>query len=125
LALYAYKNYTVTQLPTDCTKPKDGYLIIADNNGFNESKLHGAPFKNWPILNVSMGEKFSIRICNTDVQAHGFQIQYYLDSSIISVSPGQVLTFNFTASKQGNFSIYCSIFCTVHIFMQSGLLVVK
>lgn len=108
-----------------CKKPKNGFLIIADTNGFNGSKLFGAPFRNWPIINVSLGKTFSITVCNDDIQAHGFQISYYLDTPINSIAPGQSETFTITANKAGNFTIYCSIFCTVHIYMQSGLLVVR
>lgn len=123
--LYYYKFYAQSPINEGCTKQKNGYLIVMSNDGFNDSKSHGAPFKNWPVITVQRGSSFSITVCNTDIQPHGFQISYYLDSSIISVAPGQTLTFNFVADKTGNFTIYCSIFCTIHIFMQNGLLVVR
>ena len=117
--------FSTIQPEKTCVKPRGGYLIIANSQGFNDSKLHGSPFTDWPIITVQKGSEVSITICNEDTQAHGFQISHYLDSQIISVAPGQSLTFTFVADKQGNFTIYCSIFCTSHVFMQNGLLVVK
>lgn len=109
-------------LPTGCVKPSDGFLIIASNTGYNDSIGHGAPQKNWPIINVTQGRTVNITVCDTDVQAHGFQISHYYDSSIVTVIPGQVLHVSFVADEAGTFRIYCSIFCSIHIFMQSGKL---
>lgn len=109
-------------LPSGCTKPSNGYLIIADDEGFNDSKLHGAPTSLWPAINVTEGSTVSIVVCNADTFTHGFQITHYSDSNIESVQPGQVITVSFVASEAGDFRIYCSIFCPVHIFMQSGVL---
>jgi hypothetical protein len=110
-------------LPTGCRKPPDGYLIIADEEGFNGSKLVGSPAKSWPIINVPEGSNVDIVVCNVDPTfAHGFQIGHYFDSNIESVAPGQVITVLFVAKDAGAFQIYCSIFCPTHIFMQSGVL---
>ena len=109
-------------LPVGCVKPTDGFLIIASNTGYNDSIGHGAPQKAWPIINVTQGQTVNITVCNTDVQAHGFQVSHYYDSSIVTVTPGQVLHVSFVADQAGTFRIYCSIFCSIHIFMQSGQL---
>ena len=63
-----------------------------------------------------------ITVCNTDVQTHGFQITHYYDSAIVAVAPDQVLRISFVASEVGTFQIYCAIFCSIHIFLQSGQL---
>ena len=113
-------------LPPGCTKPAGGFLIIAGdspgNVGYNDSEGHGAPTNPWPIITVQKGTTVNITVCNTDRQAHGFNISHYYDSSIVTVAPGQVLRVSFVANETGNFEIYCSIFCTIHPFMQNGLL---
>lgn len=113
-----------TTLPPGCVKPANGFLIIASELGYNDSIGHGAPTKAWPIITVKNGTAVTIVVCNTDRQAHGFQIKHYFDSSIETVLPGQVITVPFIANQAGTFQIYCSIFCTIHIYMQSGQLVV-
>lgn len=110
-----------SSLPAGCVKPANGFVIIASDTGFNDSIGHGAPEKSWPIITVHQGEAVTIVVCNTDRQAHGFQIAHY-DSSIQTVEPGQVLKVPFVANQAGTFQIYCSIFCTIHVYMQSGLL---
>jgi len=107
-------------LPSGCEKPAGGYLIIADEEGFNGSKMVGSPTASWPNINVTRGSAVNIVVCNADTFTHGFQIDNYFNSNIESVAPGQVITVSFMASKAGTFRIYCSIFCPVHVFMQSG-----
>jgi hypothetical protein len=114
-----------TNLPAGCVKPANGYLIVANQNGFNDSIQHGAPTRQWPIINIKEGATVDITVCNSDVQAHGFQVTHYFDSNIETVSPGEVVHVSFVADRVGNFTIYCSIFCSVHIYMQSGLLAVS
>lgn len=114
-----------SSLPAGCVKPTNGFVIIASETGFNDSIGHGAPEKPWPIITVQKGAAVTIVVCNTDRQAHGFQIAHYFDSSIETVEPGQVLRVPFVASQTGTFQIYCSIFCTIHVYMQSGQLVVN
>jgi heme/copper-type cytochrome/quinol oxidase subunit 2 len=118
----AYPPYT--DLPQGCVKPPGGYLIIANENGFNDSIQHGAPTVSWPVITVKQGTTVTITVCNSDVQAHGFQVTHYFDSNIETVSPGEVVHVSFVADKVGDFEIYCSIFCTIHVFMQNGLLAV-
>lgn len=113
---------TSVTLPAACVKPADGFLVIQSENGYNDSVNHGVPAKNWPILNVTQGATVNITVCNTDFQAHGFQVTYYYDSNIVTVVPGQVLHVSFVATKPGQFRIYCNIFCSIHWAMQSGLL---
>ena len=107
-------------LPAGCQKPPGGYLIIGSIMGFNGSVSHGAPTKAWPMVTVNKGDAVKLVACNIDSQAHGFQISNYFDSNIESVAPGQVIAVSFVANKTGTFTIYCSIFCSVHIYMQSG-----
>jgi heme/copper-type cytochrome/quinol oxidase subunit 2 len=112
-------------LPAGCVKPAGGFLVIASVVGYNDSIGHGAPTKSWPIITVKKGASVTIVVCNIDRQAHGFQITHYFDSSIETVEPGHVITVQFVAAQAGTFEIYCSIFCTIHIYMQNGQLIVN
>ena len=105
-------------------KPHSGFLIIASSNGYNDSIHNGAGQRPWPIINVQKGTNVTISVYNADHQAHGFQVLHYFDSSIETVAPGQTVTVSFVADEAGTFRIFCSIFCTVHVYMQSGELVV-
>jgi hypothetical protein len=109
-------------LPPGCAKPANGFVIIASNTGYNDSIGHGAPQKNWPIVTVQQGQNVTIVVCNIDVQAHGFQITHYYDKSEVTITPGQVIRVDFVANQAGSFDIYCEIFCSIHVYMQSGLL---
>jgi hypothetical protein len=109
-------------LPAGCTKPTGGFLIIASKLGYNDSVDHDVPAKPWPVMTVTKGQQVDITVCNTDIQAHGFQVAHYFDSTIESIAPGQVIHVSFVADQVGVFQVYCSIFCSVHAFMQSGQL---
>ncbi len=109
-------------LPTGCVRPSGGFLVIASGTGFNDSMAHGVPKDNWPIISVHQGQNVTIVVCNIDVQPHGFQITHYYDKSEVTMVPGQVLRVSFMADEAGSFDIYCNIFCTIHYYMQSGLL---
>ncbi len=113
-----------TNLPAGCVKPPGGFLVIANINGFNDSKQHGAPTDTWPIITVKQGTTVNITVCNADFQAHGFQIAHYVDNSIETVEPGQVAHLSFVADTAGNFTIYCSIPCSIHVYMTNGRLTV-
>jgi len=89
------------------------------NVGFNGSKYHSEP---WPVMNVSLGQNVVIHVVNNDTsQAHGLSISHYFDSGL-TLSPGECSDVRFVASQPGSFNVFCNIFCTIHIFMQSGRL---
>ncbi len=112
------------RLPPGCTRPAGGYLIVMSKYGYNDSVLEGAgPTKAWPVITVAQGNLVNITVCNADTsQAHGFQVSYYYDKTIVAVDPGQVIHISFVATKAGTFRIYCAIFCTIHLFMEYGQL---
>ncbi len=130
-ALAAYFYYgrsgstSTTTLPSQCSRPQGGYLIVADFNGFNDSVDHGVPANSWPVIDVQRGSVVTITVCNVDSVAHGFQITHYLDSKLETLAPGSAQTFSFIASETGTFTIYCDIFCPIHWAMLSGALVVN
>lgn len=107
-------------LPPGCVKPPEGFLIVADYNGFNDSAGHGVPANPWPVVNVQQGANVTIVVCNADTEAHGFQVSHYFDGNIVTLAPGQVTTVMFVANEAGTFRIYCSIVCGVHWAMLSG-----
>ena len=111
-------------LPAGCVRPAGGFLIIASEYGYNDSVLNGAgPSKAWPLISVTQGQTVNITVCNADThESHGFQVSKYDDKTIVSVAPGQVVSVSFVASQVGTFSIYCAIFCAIHIFMEYGQL---
>ena len=106
-------------------KQLGSFLIIANANGFNDSIDHGVPQNSWPIVTVQKGTTVTITVYNSDVVAHGFQVAHYFDSPIQTIPPGMSLKVTFVTNTTGIFRIYCSIFCPVHSFMQSGELLVQ
>ena len=116
---------TTSSLPGACVKPAGGFLVVASQYGFNDSIDHGVPQKSWPILNVTQGQTVNITVCNTDFQAHGFQVTHYYDTTVTSIASGQIIKVSFVANQAGNFRIYCNIFCSIHWAMQSGVLSVS
>jgi plastocyanin len=100
-------------------------LIIASITGFNDSANHGVPQNPWPVVHTTLGTTLNFTVMNVDHQAHGFNVAYYHDNSIVAIPPGQTIHVSFVASKAGTFQIYCEIPCTVHWAMQSGELIVS
>jgi heme/copper-type cytochrome/quinol oxidase subunit 2 len=88
------------------------------NVGYNGSKYHVSP---WPVMNVSLGQNVVVHVVNNDSQAHGFTVAHYFDSGL-TLSPGECFDVRFVANQLGSFNVFCQIFCTIHIFMQSGRL---
>jgi hypothetical protein len=107
-------------LPAGCVRPAGGFLIVGSSLGFNDSIVHGAPVKPWPILDVSNGSDVAITICNTYAEPLGFQVVHYLDGKIEAIGPGQALTVNFNADEAGTFLIYCSVLSPIHVYLQGG-----
>ena len=125
-AIYLSNAGKGTALPPGCVRPANGFLVIASSRGYNDSVGHGVgPNDSWPVLNVQMGQSVNVVVCNTDIEAHGFQIYHYFDSHTVSIAPRQVIRVSFVANQTGTFRIYCSIFCLPHApYMQYGELIV-
>ena len=98
------------------------FTIIADTHGFNGSKDRAG---SWPVMTVNKCDFVKITIVNNDVQAHGFAIDYYAVKGAEVQGQQQYLFPVFQAIKPGQFTVRCNIFCTVHTFMQNGLLIVS
>ncbi len=114
---------TVTVTKSTCDRPPGFILIIADLSGYNNSIGHGAPAQPWPVVRVAKGQVLHFLVCNLDqTQPHGFAITYYFDAGL-PIMPGQAYRISFTATEAGTFTIYCNIFCTIHIYMRGQLIV--
>jgi len=107
----------------NCTTYTNTFTVIATDSGYNDSIGHGAPAKHWPVLCARAGEEVTVTIVNEDsVEPHGFAIAGYLDAGV-TVLPGKTDTISFYAGSPGDYKVYCNVICAVHIFMQSGVLV--
>ncbi len=107
-------------LPAGCVKQAGGFLIIASSLGYNDSIAHGAPVKSWPVLDVTKGTDVNITLCNAYSQTVGFQVAHYLESRTETIMPGQVFVTSFLANQTGSFSIYCTTFNPIHVYLQGG-----
>ncbi len=106
-----------------CKAPEGYTLVVADRTGFNGSVAHGSPKNPWPVIAAHKGDTVRLVICNLDaVEAHGFAIDHYFDGGV-TLRPGQSYSFTFTADREGSFTIFCNVFCTVHIYMRGTLVV--
>lgn len=94
------------------------FTIVANINGFNDSRDHQG---TWPLMTVNRCDMVVIKIINDDTQSHGFAVDNYAPRGT-EVIGQQSATVQFQAVKSGQFRVYCDVYCTVHIFMQSGLL---
>jgi hypothetical protein len=97
------------------------FTIVASDQGYNQSILHGAPSNPWPVIKVKLGTSVSIRVINNDtIEPHGFAINHYFDRGV-AIQPGQSYTVSFVADEAGNFIIYCNIPCSIHVYMIAEL----
>ena len=129
LALYAplpgqnTRSSQISYVGSGCHASKGYITIIQDSSGFNGSIGHGAPKNPWPVMTVHKGETVKVLVCNLDrVEAHGFAIDHYFDGGV-TLRPGDAFQFTFVADRAGSFTIFCNVFCTVHIFMRGTLMV--
>lgn len=96
------------------------FTVVADINGFNDSVNHQQG--SWPMLTVHRCDIVKVTIVNGDTQAHGFAVDYYATRGT-EIQGGQTLSLPpFLATKTGEFRVFCISFCTIHAFMQNGLL---
>jgi hypothetical protein len=95
------------------------FTIIADLNGYNGSKYQTGP---WPVATVHQCDNVVITVVNNDTQSHGFAVTYYSNSGLEIVGGDHPPPLKFQAIKKGQFTMYCTIPCTVHPFMLNGLL---
>ena len=96
------------------------FTIVANINGFNDSRDHQG---QWPVMSVHRCDRVNITIVNADTQTHGFAIDYYATRGTdVSGRQTYPVPVSFQASKVGQFRVYCISPCSIHAFMQNGLL---
>ena len=130
VAAYAYHVFAP---PVNCwIRPADApntavFTIVMANEGmnvgYNGSAYHAG--QDWPQMNVTLGQNVVIHVINNDTaQAHGFQISHYFDQGVgrSGLGPGNCYDVRFVATELGSFMVFCDIFCTIHLSMQSGRL---
>ncbi len=109
-----------------CVRAVGYVLIVFDGSGMNDSKDHGVPAENWPILTVHNNADVRIAVCNLDSsQDHGlamYDSQLVLTDSCRDVKPQSVCYTNFVPSISGNFTMADPLFSTENMWTQSGLL---
>lgn len=76
-------------------------------------------------VNIKQGDHVIWHITNVERAydaTHGFSIPYY--NIALSIEPGEAVTFEFDATKDGVFSYYCTEFCSaLHLEMTGYLLI--
>lgn len=118
------RNVRTSGTSIECTSYHKSFLIIADLGGYNDSVSHGVPQNYWPILCAHQGDSVTILVSNTGREPHGFAVGHYYEGGA-SIAEGTSFTISFIVDKAGAFSIYCTILCSVHPWMLSGVLVVR
>ena len=96
------------------------FTVIADLDGYNGSKYQPAP---WPEIRANRCDTIIINLANHDTQPHGLAVELYANSGV-EASNGKTITLRFLATRAGEFKVFCTIFCTVHVLMQQGRLTV-
>lgn len=105
------------------------FTIIETNSGplegINGSYYHPLPpGPPWPVMTVDHGERVIIHVINNGTEPHGFAIIHYFSAGV-AISEGQSYDVSFIANQIGNFTVFCRIECSIHPFMQNGLLIVR
>ncbi len=103
-----------------------GYTLLA--KGPNEIELVArAPERgNWSpqTIEVVRGHEVKLTIRNADNVTHGFYLPALgLNAGVIKAS--EVVELTFTPDTTGEFTFYCSVWCSDHHMHMRGTLVVK
>ena len=96
------------------------FTIVANINGFNDSVHH--QLASWPVMTVHRCDMVKVTIINKDTQTHGFAIDYYATRGAEVQGQQTISVQAFQATKTGQFRVYCISICTIHAFMQNGML---
>ena len=119
---------------------KANFVILESDaesfEGMNGSYYHTFPssagyagynstLQYWPVIQVRQNQTVTVTIMNcASSEPHGFAIGHYFNGGV-TLQAGDSYTFTFVASSVGKFSMYCNIFCSIHPYMQNGLLIVS
>ncbi|MGH9909465.1 MAG: cupredoxin domain-containing protein [Nitrososphaerales archaeon] len=73
-------------------------------------------------LTVTKGDTIVLKIKNLDVP-HGFGLDEFGINTV--TTPGEITTIKFTASQEGQFTFYCTVFCGTGHPNHKGTLIVQ
>jgi FtsP/CotA-like multicopper oxidase with cupredoxin domain len=131
-------NTSVTTNAGSTSNNSTVYMTIYESDRGAMAGMNGSVYKgataNWPVVSVKQGQTVVIRVenlANESSEPHGFVIDHYFNSPVgnapagVELYPGQSYTVKFVATQTGTFKMYCSVFCTIHPFMQNGELIVR
>lgn len=127
IAFLSYEGYFKSSTTSDAHV--DHFTIVEEDPPAPLAGMNGSYYKSfsvqWPVLHVQKGDEVVITVINNGTtEPHGFAITHYYSSGV-STSAGQSNVVTFVANEVGTFRIYCSIFCSIHPFMQNGALIVS
>ncbi len=74
------------------------------------------------IIEVNKGDKVKLIVTSTDL-SHGFSILEYGINE--RVNPGESIIVEFIADKEGEFTMFCSVYCGENHSEMKGKLIVK
>ena len=105
-----------------CSKenPGDGKIV---NGDFKEFKITAKQFAFEPeTIEINKGDKVRLIVTSVDVP-HGFSIlEYGINERL---NPGEPAAIEFTADKEGEFTMFCSVFCGSSHSDMKGKIIVK
>ncbi len=116
--VFVYVNYPISPQPQgtveiDLTAKQwffEATLVSSTDPNASATTIHtSTSFANTTIV-VRKGDLLIIHLRTGDVP-HGFAINGYPDVGPYEVTPGQTVTFRFTANQAGLFIFYCTVFC--------------
>lgn len=95
----------------------------AQSGDFKEFKITAKQFEFMPsTIEVNKGDKVRLIVTSTDVP-HGFAIKEYGINQRLEA--GKPVTIEFTADKEGTFTVFCSVVCGAGHSNMKGKLIVK
>ncbi len=86
-----------------------------------------APEKgNWSpqTIRVTRGEEVTLVIRNVDVVSHGFYLPEF-GLTVGQIKAGEVKEITFTPDSAGEFTFYCSMWCSDYHMQMRGKLIVR
>jgi len=95
----------------------------AQSGGVKEIKMTAKQFAFEPgVIEINKGDKVKLIVTSVDVP-HGISIPEYGINE--RLNPGNPVTIEFTADKQGTFTAFCSVFCGSGHSNMKGKIVVR
>ncbi len=99
------------------------FTLVSTTNGYNDSVTHSG--QQWPVLSVRRCDTVTVRLLNQDPsQPHGLAVALYANSGVFA-GPGGKAQVNFQVNRTGEYKVYCTIPCSIHPYMQNGVLIVS